>query len=80
GNITGWDITCWDITCWDITCRNINCGNITCWDITCWDITCWNISFYAFLIAYISCSVKSWKGRRTNHIAKCLDSEIVIRK
>lgn len=54
---------------------NIDCENINCWDIDCNDLT-----FYAFAIAYYSFRCKSWKARRKSGFAKCLDSDIVIKK
>lgn len=63
---------------------NIRCEggswNINARDIKAVNIDAGNISFYAFAIAYHSFKCKSWKGRRDNHIAKCLDGEIEIDK
>lgn len=69
-----------NINCWNINCLNIDCWNIDCDNIYCVDINCYDISFYAFAIAYNSFMCKSWKARRENGFAKCLDREIEIKK
>ena len=77
-DINAWDINAGDIDARDIDARDINAWDINAWDIDARDINAWDIEFVAFAIARQSFKCKSWKGRRENHLAKCLDKEIEI--
>ena len=79
-NINCWDIDCVNIDCGDINCRNIDCGDINCRNIDCGDINCGDINAYSFIVAYSSFKCNSWKCRRENGFAKCLDREIEIKQ
>ena len=56
-------------------------GNIVAWNINAWnivakDIDAVDIDAYAFIVAYSAFKCNSWKCRRENGFAKCLDGEI----
>ena len=77
GNITGrfdlkvaGNIVAGDIVANDIVARNIDA----------WDIVARNIVAFAFIIAYSAFKCNSWKCRRENGFARCLDGVIEIKQ
>ena len=84
-NIDAWDIVARNIDVWDIVARNIDAGNIVARNIDAGDIDArnidaWNIDAFAFIIAYSAFKCNSWKCRRENGFAKCLDGVIEIKQ
>lgn len=59
-----------------INAGDIDAGDIDAGNISAWNINADNISFHAYCIAFNTLTCKSYKGRRNNHIIKCLDSQI----
>ena len=55
-------------------------GNIVAGDIVANDIVARNIVAYAFIIAYSAFKCNSWKCRRENGFARCLDGVIEIKQ
>jgi hypothetical protein len=76
GNIDAWSIDAQDIDAQDIDVWNIRAQDIVAQNIDAGYIDAWNISFYAFCIAYRNIRCESIRGRRSNSIHSCLDSEI----
>ena len=85
-DINAGDIDAGDIDAGDIVAVNIDAKDIDAWNIVAWNINAWNIvakdidavdiDAYAFIVAYSAFKCNSWKCRRENGFAKCLDGEI----
>jgi len=79
-NIKARNVDVRDLNVWDVDVGELNARDVDAWDIYVGKINARNINFFAFAIARQSFKCKSWKSRRNNYIAKCLDGEIEIIK
>ena len=80
GNIDALDIDALNIDARNINAENIYAENIDAWNINAENIDAKDVYAYAFIVAYSSFKCKSWKIRRENGFAKCLDGEIEIKE
>ena len=80
GDIVANDIVARNIDAWDIDAWNIDAGDIVANDIVAGNIVARNIVAYAFIIAYSAFKCNSWKCRRENGFARCLDGVIEIKQ